>query len=87
MIRQTEGGIPEVECPHCKMVVELTAEVDSSYSVTGTAELCWSFGEVSINWDTLDADISFQYNCPYCGQSLGASLKELTELVRSQSIN
>lgn len=87
MLRQTEGGIPEVECPHCKMIVELTAEVDSSYPATGSVELLWTNGEVTINWDTLDADISFQYNCPYCGASLGASLKELTELVKSQSIN
>ena len=77
-----------VKCPHCGEIVVPVAEIDPTVQVQGSAELEWitgtdnRTGELQIDWDSLDADICFVYNCSECGQPLAGDLTKLSEMVR-----
>lgn len=66
-------------CPHCGKEANAYAEIDP-YSVhTGCAGIENVNGKIVIDWDSLDADISFLYKCAECEEVVAGDLEELQE--------
>ena len=71
-------------CPECRMCVTPYARIQPEYQVTGSADLELVNGKVQIYWDSLDADICFEYVCPFCEHKLAGDLEALQQLMESQ---
>lgn len=70
-------------CPHCGKETAAYAEIDP-YSVhTGSVNIENVNGRIVIDWDSLDADISFLYKCVECGEIVSYSLEGVQELVQT----
>ena len=70
------------KCPHCGKESYAYADIDPLYPVSGGAGIINDTGKLVIDWDSLDADICFNYVCSNCSVNVAGSLEELEELVR-----
>ena len=68
-------------CPHCGKETNAYAEIDPYSVATGSANIENVNGRIVIDWDSLDADISFLYKCAECEELVAGSLEELQEMI------
>lgn len=70
------------KCPRCGEITQAYARVDEFSHASGTAEIINNDGQLVIDWDSLDADIAFEYVCSQCDEPIAGSLDELEGIVR-----
>ena len=69
------------KCPRCGKETNSYAEIDPYSIHTGSANIENVNGKLVIDWDSLDADISFLYKCLECEEVIAGSLEELQEMI------
>lgn len=70
------------KCPKCGEITQAYARIDEFAQASGTAEIINNNGQLVIDWDSLDADIDFEYVCAQCNNPIAGSLDELEGIVR-----
>ena len=85
------GNVKDVifKCPHCYKDTNAYADIDPYSEHSGSANIENVNGELVIDWDSLDADISFLYKCIECDGVVAYSLEGVQDLVKNyeESVN